>query len=382
MTIKRLIAVALPLLLTLAILVMAKSSLWSGITFEISGFVLAAILLLVWGAGRCEIYLHRLLIPLAGLALWPLLQLAAGTSVYAWRTSVTALYWISGLVYFFLALQVFGDAARLSRFLRAILFSGYAISLIAPLQRLFWSDFKLYSMAPFLAANQYAGFVELLLPIAIYAAVADRRYRTWHMAGAGLLYTSVIAAASRAGLAIATAAAMVTIVVIVARAVDRPRRVVTILLRTSILAAILIAAAGPATLFRRFAATDPYSARREYLRSTIAMIRDRPLAGAGLGNWATVYPAYARFDDGVYVNQARNDWAQWTAEGGLPFLALMVLFAFGSLPGAYRTVWGFGIAAVFLHCWVDYVLDRTAMAMLFFTLCGAIAASKSPPEWD
>ena len=192
MTIKRLIAVALPLLLTLAILAMWKSSLWSGMAFEISGFVLAAILFLGWGAGRCEIYLHRLLIPLAGLALWPLLQLAAGSSVYAWRTSVTALYWISGLVYFFLALQVFGDAARLGRFLRTILFLGYAISLIAPLQRLFWSDFKVYSMAPFLAANQYAGFVELLLPIAIYAAVADRRYRTWHMAGTALLYTSVI----------------------------------------------------------------------------------------------------------------------------------------------------------------------------------------------
>ena len=112
------------------------------------------------------------------------------------------------------------------------------------------------------------------------------------------------------------------------------------------------------------------------------MIRDRPLAGVGMGNWATVYPGYARFDDSSYVNQARNDWAQWTAEGGLPFLALMVWFAAGTLRGIHRTIWGYGLAAIYLHSWVDYLIERNAMAILFFALTGAVAASKWPPQWD
>ena len=106
-------------------------------------------------------------------------------------------------------------------------------------------------------------------------------------------------------------------------------------------------------------------------------------AGALLALWLLLrYGQERQYRRRPYVAPARNDWAQWAAEGGLPFLALMVWFAAGSVKGAYRTLWGLGVGAVFLHCWVDYLLDRTAMAMLFFTLCGAIAACKSPPDWD
>ena len=388
---KRLIGAAIPILISMAILVLWTSSLWASMAFEIAGFMLAAVLLVGWGTGRWEIQLHRLMIPLAGMALWPVLQLFAGSTVYAWRTQVSALFWFSSLVYFFLALQVFEDSSRLRGFLRALLLLGYSISLLGPLQRftapervfwLFQLDFRGPSWGPFLYVNQFAGFVELLLPIAVYAVIADQRYRPYHMAGVALLYTAVIATASRAGFAIATGTIALAVVLILVRAVDRPRRVIIILTRTLIVAVVLIAGVGPAALFRKFSASDPYADRRQSLRSTLLMIRDHPVAGVGLGNWATVYPAYARFDDGTYVNQARNDWAQWAAEGGLPFLALMVWFAAGSVRGAYRTLWGLGVGAVFLHCWVDYLLDRTAMAMLFFTLCGAIAARKSPPDWD
>jgi hypothetical protein len=237
-------------------------------------------------------------------------------------------------------------------------------------------------MGPFLYSNHYAAFLEIFLPLALYASLADVRYRRWHIAGSALLYTSVIGTASRAGFAVSTAAAAVTIAAMVSRSVAEPRLARSIFFRTGVVAAILIAALGPATLIRKFSATDPYSTRRQYLRSTVAMIRDRPLVGAGMGNWATVYPGYARFDDGAYVNQARNDWAQWTAEGGLPFLAFMVWFAIGTLKGVHRTIWGYGLAAIYLHSWVDYLIERNAMAILFFALAGAVAASKSPPQWD
>jgi len=112
----------------------------------------------------------------------------------------------------------------------------------------------------------------------------------------------------------------------------------------------------------------------------------RPLTGFGLGTWSEVYPGYARFDDGLFANQAHNDWAQWAAEGGVPFLLLMLGVAGGAIRPAFRSLWGLGVFAVFLHCWVDYPMQqRPALAAFFFAMLGILAAYKhqtgsSPPS--
>jgi hypothetical protein len=370
---------------------MWSSSPWPTAVVQIAGFATAAFLLVFWMRGQTDLNVRRLLIPLGLMASWPLFQLSTGLTVYAWRTWQAALYWASCLTWFFIALQLCADARNAGRFLRILALSGYAIALAALLQhytapgRVFWI-FTLpqgsTSMGPFLYANHYAAFLEIFLPLALYASLTDVQYQRWHIAGSALLYTSVVGAASRAGFAVATAAVLVTVAQLLARSIAAPRVTRRIFFRTAVVAAILIAAMGPAALIQKFSATDPYSTRREYLRSTVAMVRDHPLAGVGMGNWATVYPGYARFDDGAYVSQARNDWAQWTAEGGLPFLAFMVWFALGIFQGAHRTIWGYGLAAIYLHSWVDYLIERNAMAILFFAIAGAVAASKSPPQWE
>jgi len=72
------------------------------------------------------------------------------------------------------------------------------------------------------------------------------------------------------------------------------------------------------------------------------MIRDRPWMGFGFGTWSTAYPGYAIYDNGTFANQAHNDWAQWTVEGGLPFLLLMLSIAAASVGPALRSLWGIG----------------------------------------
>ncbi len=85
-------------------------------------------------------------------------------------------------------------------------------------------------------------------------------------------------------------------------------------------------------LWERFGQRDLYGNRKEMTLSAVAMARERPAAGWGLGTFQYVYPAYALFDDDMLVNHAHNDWAEWTAEGGLPFLAFMLAVA-GPLSG-------------------------------------------------
>ena len=97
--------------------------------------------------------------------------------------------------------------------------------------------------------------------------------------------------------------------------------------------------------------------------------------GVGLGTWPTAYPAYATFDLGVFANHAHCDWAEWAAEGGLPFLAATVALAGAAVFFSARRHWGIGVVAVFAHALVDYPLQNPALAALTFTLLGALAAA-------
>jgi len=143
---------------------------------------------------------------------------------------------------------------------------------------------------------------------------------------------------------------------------------------------VLGLAVGPDTLIVKLHQNDPYQGRREFVESSLEMIRDKPLLGVGMGNWPTAYPAFALFDDGLFANQAHNDWAQWAAEGGVPFFLLMLSVAVWTFPRAIRSGWGFGTCVVFLHCLVDYPIQRLGGAVVFFSLLGAITYRDDLPR--
>ena len=56
------------------------------------------------------------------------------------------------------------------------------------------------AMGPFVYPNQYAAFIELLLPIALTGVFSDRMgWRTFHGLASVVMYASVFASASRTG---------------------------------------------------------------------------------------------------------------------------------------------------------------------------------------
>jgi O-antigen ligase len=132
-------------------------------------------------------------------------------------------------------------------------------------------------------------------------------------------------------------------------------------LRVGLLVGICTVGVGWEAVWKRFADADPMSARRELAVSSMAMVKAHPWFGTGLGTWPTVYPQYAIIDFGVIANQAHDDWLQWTVEGGIPFAILLATLFVWSLRPAFRTVWGVGVVAVFLHAIVDYQFSRPAL---------------------
>src|SRR6185312_4868180 len=249
-------------------------------------------------------------------ALWPLMQLGLGWTVYRWRTAGSFLYWALAVAVVFTAIQTFRDPPVLRLFLRALVIFGFIIALISPLQ-LFTSDGKIFwmfdapysniALGPFVYPNQYAAFIELLLPIALVEALSERSgWRIFHGLAAAVMYGSVIAAVSRSGVALAT-------LEVIAVPLLTARRQRTGFSQLRIPAAVvggmlvvLTLAMGPDAIISKLQQKDPYQGRREFTESSLVMIRDHPLKGVGFGNWSTAYPAYAIFDDGLFANQAHN----------------------------------------------------------------------------
>jgi O-antigen ligase len=372
-------AAAVTALLFTGILTLWVPGRWAVSLFQAGAFSLA----IAW-AVRFAIRPHPLhgsvmIVPLAATVVWGLAQLALGQTVYRWETWSEVLKWGTNLVLFVLALQVFSDPARRERFLRSVLYFGAVLSVAGSIQlysaegRVFWLfpiEHKEFVLGPFVYHNQYAAFIELILPLAVLGALKDRRKAPAYAAMAAALYASVIAAASRTGAILVTAE--IFIIVLAAR---RRSRVITIGLLAA-LAVLFTAIAGWDVLWRRFQLADPFSDRREFFLSSLAMIRDRPAMGFGLGNWSTAYPAYALRDNGLLANQAHNDWAQWTVEGGLPFLLLMLWIAARCVRPALRTLWGIGVLAMFVHSLVDYPLQRPALAGFFFVFLAVMESAR------
>ena len=375
---------ALASLLVYAILTLWIEERWAWSAFQAGVFLTGAGLALQAFFRPVRWERCAALAPLAAAALWPLLQLAAGRSIARWETWNAVLNWGVFLTTFAISLQTLTDSRTRRWFLHGL--SGFALvfSVVATAQsfssggKFFWlfpSGYTDAVMGPFVNRNQYAAFIELLLPVSLYLALTVRRFRVLHAAAAAAALVSVIACASRTGSALVLLEALAVTAAVAWRRMA-PRRLLTAAAaQFALFAGLGIGIAGWQTLWTRLQTPDPQVMRQEMLRASLDMVRDHPVMGTGLGTWSTAYPAYASFDSGEFVNQAHDDWAQWAAEGGLPFLFFMAAFAALLCKPALQSIWGMGLLAFLLHCFVDYPMQqRPALAAWFFAIAGAAAA--------
>ena len=118
--------------------------------------------------------------------------------------------------------------------------------------------------------------------------------------------------------------------------------------------------------------------RADIWAHTSEAIRDSGLAGSGIGTFTAIYPRYEdpATIERTYVNHAHNDYLELALEGGIPAIALMILFAIWWGARAF-TIWRspnaaelgraacIASAAILLHSLVDYPLRTAAIATIF-----------------
>jgi O-antigen ligase len=373
----------LAFIMAIGILVMFILRLWINPSlFQAFLFLLGA----AWAAALTirpfQLRFSPVLIPLSAAVLWGLFQLAAGYTTGRTDTRVAVLAWTGNLLACFLAMQICESSRIRRRFLDIVLYFAFVLSVVSVVQyfswegKIFWfyETYDTATLGPFLNRGQEAVFIEMTLPLALVKTLRGGPQSLRFAVMGAAMYASVIVGASRAGALLATAEIVVIPAILLVKGRLGSAKLRSATINVWLLAVVFVAVAGWAVVWSRFEDPDPLKGRREMLAATVSMIRAKPLVGFGLGTFQRAYPAYGLVDFGSVVNHAHNDWAEWAADGGIPFCLLMVWIAVWSLPKAFRTIWGVGVITAFVHSGLDFALQKTVLELWLFVLIGVMAA--------
>ena len=369
---------AVPVLFLLGLAGTATLTIWSRDPFVEWGYEVGILLLAGWTALRMDLRRFAPVAALSGLAaLWGFAQWVAGATADRYATLNAALRVLALAATAFAASEVFARPALRDRFLRWFAGFGFLVAILSLLAyyaspgKILWLIASPYPdvWGPFLSRNNFAQFLELAFPVALWHA-CRRRGAPYYMWMSAAMLACGLASASRAGAALL----LVETVAVLALTKTRtsPWKIAGFALAT--LAFAILAGAG--FLIERFTDSDPLRVRREIYQATGAMIAARPWTGYGLGTFASVYPEFARFDPGATVEHAHSDWLEWSAEGGFSYALLWLLLAVAAARPARRSVWGIGVPAVFLHALADDPFARLGVSAWVFVLAGALGTRR------
>lgn len=385
------VATCLWLILSYAVAMAWVPDLWAELAAQGAVFAVTIVAALAWFVRGTWPARSWLLVPVALVPAWGLLQLALRTTVNRYRTEIAVLITASVACAFLLGLYAFHDR-RVSYIFRVLaIVLGTALAALAIVQLftsdglVYWSIRSPYSsqpMGPFLNRDNYSTFIELVLPLALWEAVRNSRSAWLYGIPCAIMYGSVIAGASRAGSILVSLEVLAVLVpALISRrrasygAAPRALAAITLIVIFSILA-------GWDVLLGRFDDKDPYGNRREYVESSAQMVADRPVLGSGLGTWSIVYPRYAIVDMRAASFHAHNDWMEWACDGGLPVLCFMLICAMRGSWLSLRYPWGFGMLAASLHALVDFPFRIWPTILCFFLVLAAMEARDSAERED
>ncbi len=291
------------------------------------------------------------------------------------------LFWFTAAVIALLATQIFQNRESAVRFRFLFVLFGSAVCVLDLLQqasrtnRFYWlipSKFPAV-FGPFAYWNNFAEFMELVLPMTLWIGLRGRRPNVSYLLLGALQIAAVVASGSRAGAALVFAELIA--VVLLAYLKNRSRNLLYGAAVAVGFSVLFVYAAGFDEVLSKLQKSDQLTVRRDLNKSSLAMIRERPLTGWGLDTYVPVYPMFARYDDGTWVNRAHNDWLQWTAEGGIFFAGLMLVIFIWSFRPAIRSGWGIGLIAICLHALVDYPFARFGVCAWYFAFVAMLAAA-------
>jgi len=326
-------------------------------------------------------------------------------SPYETRTELQLLTALTLLL--FLATQAFRTADDWRFFVWFIMSLGFLVAIFGILQHLTFNG-KLYwfremhyggiPFGPYVNRNHFAGFAELVIPVALVPLVLGKvRPERWFavillaLLPLGALFLS----ASRGGIiSFAAELGVLALLLILRRAGGKHVLAGAVVL---LVAFMLVSWLGVRQILERFSSMqtlEATSGKRASMRlDTWHIFREHPWTGTGLGTLQTVFPAYETLYDAKVVNHSHNDYLEALAETGIVGAACCAWFLgalfFRSLRRLLLQDKSFSAAlhlsglvactGFLVHSLVDFNLHIPGNALLFFLLANLATADISSP---
>lgn len=271
--------------------------------------------------------------------------------------------------------------------------------------RLGQSTWYLYEITNFGSAvglfanrNHMGTLLLMALPfvVALFFAgnqAADRRTTSLMIIGAAGMITILLGIAVNGSLAaVALAVPVIAASALLVPGLRRIRAFVIAAVAIALVAALIFLASSPVQPKLTGETTSSFEGRWEIWGRTWAAIESSFPLGTGLGSFEAVYATFEPAQDitRTYVNHAHNDYLQLLLEGGIPAVALAIVFFVWWLgragrvlatPVTNRFAGAAAIAsgAVLAHSVVDYPLRTTAIAAVFGFCLAILARGRATP---
>jgi O-antigen ligase len=396
-------------LLAFAVLSFGAVEEWSQAVLEVG----AAFLLVVWavqqyGRKAEQILIPPELLPLLVFALTVLVQFVFHLTASRYYTRIDLQLLFAYLSVVFLMTQAFTRKGHWRDFIWFLMTLGFFVSLFGILQHLTFNG-KLYwyremrfggmPFGPYVNRNPFAGFAEMLIPVALVPLVLGkvRQERVFLVALFALVpIVALLLSASRGGI-VSFAVQMVTLFLLLLLRRARARYVIAG--GAVVLAAVMaVSWIGVNQVLARFSGVQALEAsagkRDSMRRDTWRLFLDHRMLGTGLGTFEMVFPPYDSLYDGKIVNHAHNDYLEGLAEtgiiGGLCCFWFLGVVLLNSLEGTAKLGESFGsvlnlsgliaCSGILIHSLVDFNLHIPANALLFFVSARMAAVRPEPAD--
>src|SRR6266566_2119403 len=370
---------------------------WARAVFETgAGLLFLGWALWMYFTEEEQVVLSPLLPPMAAFSLMACGQWFFHGTASSYSTRIELLLLVSDLIVLFVAVQAFRTLKDWRGFVWFGMFFGFLVSLFAILQHL-TSNGKLYwfreissgvlPFGPYVNRNHFAGFAELILPLALVPLVLGR-VRRERRPVVGLFAVLPIGAlflsASRGGiLSFGVELGALALVMIHRRTMGKQWLAgVAVLL----VALLLVSWLGVGQILERLSSVqllEVTAGKRASMRKgTWRIFLDHPFVGTGLGTLQIVYPPYETLYDGKIVNHTHNDYLEALAETGILgglccawFLGVLLVQSLErlrqfnhSFSGALQLSGFLACSGFLVHSLVDFNLHIPANALLFFLM--------------
>jgi len=322
-----------------------------------------------------------------------------------YSTQFAVLHWLALLIYFSVALAFIDSNKRLRKVVYVITIFGFIFAFFAIIQVVLSPD-KIYGIyeprfarpfGSFVNRHNFAAYMEmtLALPLGLFfAGAVEKDKRLLYLTAIALMGVALILSGSRGGF-ISLLVEVFFLVLVTTRSGTPGKFFLRIGASAALIACIIVGTIllGGESSLTRFAESvdmkDPSTSRTHIWNTTLQIIGQNPVFGAGLNAFGVAYTANDTLNGMERAEQAHNDYLQTLSDGGivggligLAFLGLFFRAGFNNIKTNNKFRRGVAIGAfagcfaILVHSMFDFVLHTTAIALLFLTLVALVVVSR------